>query len=339
MNNPLLNGLLIFSILLALAWVGGDILLPVIFAFLLWVIITAWNKQFAKITFHGKFIPRRLQNALSFIAFIGILFVLANLLAFDLQQFSNVYPELEANLEERAISIEAAIGINLTALVEDNLATVDFQSVAANVANAATSLSTTIFTVLVYLLYIFGEQKYAQAKLKAASGDEYESQHALFSDIIASIEQYISIKTAISALTGLLSYGVMLAVGLEFAFVWAFIIFIMNFIPSIGSIIATIFPVAFAFVSFSTWWPALVLLIVIGAIQLYVGNVLEPKYLGKKLNVSSLLLFFSLFFWGAIWGIPGMFISVPLTVIIMIVLSRIPATRSIGIWMSGDGVV
>ena len=81
------------------------------------------------------------------------------------------------------------------------------------------------------------------------------------------------------------------------------------------------------------------LLVLIGGVQLYVGNVLEPKYLGDKLNVSALLLFFSLFFFNLLWGIAGMFIAVPLTVIIMIILSRIPATKAIGIWMSGDGVV
>jgi predicted PurR-regulated permease PerM len=339
MNNSLLNGLLIFAILLGLAWLGGSILLPVLFAFLLWVIVVAWNKQFSRLSFRSKKLPKRIQSTVSFVTFIGVIFVLGNLLAADLQQFSAFYPELENNLQTRAVSIEQTIGINLTALVDETVATINVQAVASEVASTVTTSSTTVFFVLLYVLYIFGERKYTDIKLKAASKDSYESDKQLIQDIISSIEQYVSIKTAISALTGLLSYFVMLAVGLEFAFVWAFIISVMNFIPSIGSVIATAFPVIFALLSFETLWQATVLLTVIGIIQLYVGNVLEPKYLGKKLNVSSLLLFFTLFFWGAIWGIPGMFISVPLTVIIMIILSRLPATRPIGIWMSGDGIV
>ncbi len=339
MNNQLLQGLLIFSILLTLAYVGKGIILPFMFAFLLWIIITSWRRVFSKIKLFGWTIPKWMQTTFSLIVFMFVLSTLSDLLSYDLGQFSEVYPTIENNLQIQSDKVFKLTGFDTLGFVQKNFENLDIASTAQGFANGLSSVFGVVFTMLIYLLFIFGEQKMFTKKLKAAAGEKYEEQKNILSNIITSVRQYISIKTSTSLLTGGLSYIVMVSLGLEFAFVWAFMIFILNFIPSIGSLIATSFPVLFAFLSFNTWWQPLLLLVLIGTIQVYVGNILEPKYMGKKLNISPLLVIFGLFFWGALWGIPGMFLSVPLTVIIMISLSKIPATRSLGIWMSGDGVV
>ncbi|MEM7037311.1 MAG: AI-2E family transporter, partial [Bacteroidota bacterium] len=127
-------------------------------------------------------------------------------------------------------------------------------------------------------------------------------------------------------------------VGLDFAIFWAFLIFLLNFIPTFGSLAATIFPVVFSILQFDTWTPVIILLVGILATQMIIGNFLEPKLLGNRLNISSLVVLISLSVWGTIWGVIGMILAVPLTVAIMIILSEFESTLPIAIWLSADGM-
>lgn len=339
MHSWFLNGLLIFTLVVVIAYFGGSLLLPVLFAFLFWVVIHSWSQWIERLSIGGMRIPRKLQGLVSVLLLIVVVTALGSLLSGELQEFTKIYPVLEQNLQNRISQLENLTGLTIFDSLSQFVSQIDLVSILRALAEAVTSLSTVLFTVIVYVMYIFGEEKYFQAKLKNAAGEDYSAQQALFTDIIQTIEKYMSVKTATSLLTAVLSFLVMTAIGVQFAFVWAALIFVMNFIPNIGSIIATGFPVVFALVSMPSVWSAVLILVLVGAIQMMVGYFVEPKYMGKQLNLSPLLVFFSLFFWGAIWGIPGMFISVPVTVIIMIVLARIPATRSIGVWMSQDGIV
>ncbi len=128
-------------------------------------------------------------------------------------------------------------------------------------------------------------------------------------------------------------------IGVDFAFFWAFLIFLLNYIPTIGSLIATFFPATVALLQFGAYTEALLVLIIIGTIQVIVGNVIEPKIMGKSLNISSLVVLLALSFWGTIWGVVGMILSVPITVMLIIVLARFPGTRSVAILLSEDGKI
>lgn len=131
----------------------------------------------------------------------------------------------------------------------------------------------------------------------------------------------------------------MLIIGVDFAFFWAFLIFILNYIPTVGSLIATIFPAMIALVQFNSFSPFVLVLVLIGSIQLLVGNVLEPKIMGSSLNISSLVVLLSLAFWGSIWGVVGMILSVPITVMMIIVMSHFPGTKNIAIMLSANGKI
>lgn len=128
-------------------------------------------------------------------------------------------------------------------------------------------------------------------------------------------------------------------VGLDFAEFWALLIFFLNYIPNIGAIVATAFPAALALIQFESWWPFLEVTSGIVAIQFFVGNFLEPRLLGKSLNLSPLVILFALALWGAIWGVLGMFLSVPITVMMMIIFAHFDVTRPIAILLSQDGYI
>jgi predicted PurR-regulated permease PerM len=153
------------------------------------------------------------------------------------------------------------------------------------------------------------------------------------------IRSYVGIKVLTSAATGLLSFLVLNLVGVDFASFWAVLIFLLNFIPTIGSIIATAFPSLLTLVQFDTLGPFIITISVLGAIQFCIGSLIEPKLMGNRLNLSPIVILLSLGLWGSVWGIPGMFLCVPITVIMMIVCSYFPGTRPIAVLLSKDGRV
>ena len=129
----------------------------------------------------------------------------------------------------------------------------------------------------------------------------------------------------------------MAAIGLDFAAFWGMLIFFLNFIPTVGSILATVFPSLLAVIVFES--PAAIIGVIGGitGIQLLVGNFMEPKLMGNSLNLSPLVILLSLSLWGSLWGIPGMFLCVPITVIAMIICSHFAQTRPVAIFLSGNG--
>src|SRR5690606_31093580 len=140
-----------------------------------------------------------------------------------------------------------------------------------------------------------------------------------------------------SLLTGLVSYGILLAFGVDFPILWAFLIFLLNFIPYVGSVGATLLPAAFSVLQFQSFVVPLWILIIIASVQIVVGNIVEPRVMGRTLNLSPLGTLLALAFWGLLWGILGMIISVPVTSILVIIASHIPTMRFLAIWLSETG--
>jgi len=155
--------------------------------------------------------------------------------------------------------------------------------------------------------------------------------------INSSINSYLTIKTAMSLLTGFVSYIILVIIGVDFPILWAFLIFLFNFIPYIGSMIATLLPSLFAIFQFGSIWTAV--LVLIQTVQFAVGSLIEPRFMGKTLNLSPLVVILALSFWGSIWGVLGMLLSVPITSVIIIILGQIPETRSLAVFMSETGEI
>ena len=153
------------------------------------------------------------------------------------------------------------------------------------------------------------------------------------------MKKYLFTKTFISASTGLCAYTLLSIIGLEYASVWAFIIFILNYIPTIGSILACVLPIIFALISGDTWHLAAFTAISLVALEIVFGNILDPKLTGKTLNISTLAILINLVFWGMIWGPAGMFFSVPILVAIYVTTAQFSSTRWIATLLSSDGKI
>ncbi len=153
-------------------------------------------------------------------------------------------------------------------------------------------------------------------------------------NIDSQVQKYLAIKTGIGLVTGILVTVVLMLFEVDFAILFGFLAFLLNYIPNIGSIIATAFPVIIACFQFETLWPAFWILVILIIIQQIMGSFIEPRLMGEGLDLSPLLVLFFLFFWGWLWGIPGMILAVPIAAVIKIICSNIDGLQFVAELMS-----
>jgi AI-2 transport protein TqsA len=157
----------------------------------------------------------------------------------------------------------------------------------------------------------------------------------IYADIEGTIRGYITTKTAISAVSGLLVGLALWTLGLRMSWLFGLLAFLLNFIPNIGSIVATLLPIPIAFAQFQDPWTILVVVGVPGTIHMSIGNLVEPKLMGRGLELHPVTVLLSLAFWGLLWGVMGMVLAVPIVATIRLVLSRFTTTRSLGELLAG----
>jgi len=191
------------------------------------------------------------------------------------------------------------------------------------------------FLVLLFLFFMLLGRNQLNRKVQLAFRPEVSVKIAgILTNINGQIQKYLLAKTIISFITGTLATGVLFYFGVEFALIWGMLTFLLNFIPNLGSIVATALPVAFAFIQLNNWVNVLWIFLLLVGIQTIMGNVVDPRVIGQSLNLSPLVVLFSLIFWGWLWGIVGMFLAVPLSVIIKIIFENIEPLRFISVLMS-----
>jgi len=225
------------------------------------------------------------------------------------------------------------------------------QRFVATIANTTSNLSGDLVLILIYIAFLFLAQSNWTFKLDQVFPDSEKREQAREVGEAArdGIETYLWTQTVISALITLLSYITLLILGVENALFLSALIFVLNYIPTIGSIVAALVPPLFALVQpeVAAWIPgeapqdsyvfALLVFLGVSFWQFAIGNFVQPRIMSDTLNLSALVVLLSLAIWGAIWGIPGMFLSAPLTVLIMILLDQSPSTRWLAILLSANG--
>jgi len=191
------------------------------------------------------------------------------------------------------------------------------------------------FLVLFFLIFIMQEAGSMPKRVEAAYGPRRAAQIlGIGNRINKGIIRYVYVKGLASLTVAFLSMITMLAFRLDLAILWGVLTFFANFIPYVGSAAAVAFPVVIAFLQFGSLGAVLAMVLILVGIQILVGNYLEPKFAGQQLNLSPVVVLLSLAFWGWLWGIVGLILSIPIMVSLKLILENIPATREISILMS-----
>ena len=190
---------------------------------------------------------------------------------------------------------------------------------AATTLRAVAAVLSNFVLVVLIIVFIYLEAAGFPAKLQAAFGRSAGAER--FDKIRHEINRYLGIKTLISLVTGSLIGSAMAIIGVDFPVLWGALAFLLNYIPNLGSIIAAVPPVLLATVQLG-WGHAIAVALVFVAVNISLGNFMEPFLMGRRLGLSTLVIFFSLVFWGWVWGPVGMLLSVPITMIIKIMLEN-----------------
>jgi predicted PurR-regulated permease PerM len=319
--------------------VGKKLLIPLIVAVILWYLINALAQGFGRIPLGKIRLATPVRFGLSIVTILGILFGLSTLVTENIADLINIVPEYERNLQRLIGRVFGLLGLQEPPSIQQLLQSLDLRSGLSRVAVAVTGTVGNIGIVLVYMVFLFLEQKSFDAKMKALVGSDSRRRELaeLFRHVESDIRLYVGIKMLTSSATGIASYVVMALIGLDFAEFWAILIFLFNFIPTVGSIIATAFPTLLALVQFESIGPFLVVGLGIGSLQFFIGNILEPRLMGNRLNLSPLVIVLSLALFASLWGFTGMILSVPVMAIVLIALSHFPQTRPIAIALSRRG--
>ncbi len=318
--------------------VGKAFLVPLAVAVMLWYVINALSRNYVRVIPWVKE-KNWLTTTLSILS-IGLFILFAvDMVQGNIEDVRSKVPEYSENFRELTNKMVERFNLTRVPNVTEMASGIKISPIVSSLVSSVGGIIGNVSLVLFYVLFMLLEQGTFTKKIKAIFPDQdrRRSIMSILSHAQEDIQTYLWIKTLTSSLTGIASYIVLLMVGVDFAGFWAFTIFLLNFIPTIGSIIATLFPAVLALIQFDTLFPFALVLIGVGAIQLLVGNVLEPKLMGNSLNVSPFVVMMSLTLWGSIWGIAGMFLSVPITVMLLIVFAHFERTRYIAILLSGDG--
>ncbi|MDR1337629.1 MAG: AI-2E family transporter [Rickettsiales bacterium] len=338
-----MNGLILFVGIIFVLWLGRPIFIPVVIAAFLWYLINAISAYYRKaMPFRKKdgkvphIVFDWLSGALSLATFAGLTYLFVTQVRPMFSELMARMPEIQSKLTLLTDYITGYFGGSLSPGAVPNIT-----SIAAGIGSSVTGLAATLGMVLVYIFFMFIEQSTFHKKFAALFPNKTQSKKMryIFASIDENMKKYMFMKTFISAVTALVSYFWLHFLGLEFAGVWAFIVFIVSYIPTIGAIVACSLPILYSLVTADSMnMPILVAVGLIG-LQVVFGNILEPKLTGKTLNLSTLAILINLVFWGMLWGVAGMFFSVPLLVATFIITAQFDSTRWIAVLLSANGEI
>lgn len=320
---------------------GRGLLLPFVLALTLWYMVDALADAIERPS-HAHFrLPRPLALVAAFLVMAGLVWVVGRTLSSNVSAVAAAAPAYEGRLQKLLDQGAGLIGIEHAPTIGELFDRISLADTLSSIAAAAASVVSVAGIVLIYAGFLFVEQVHFRRKLAIifGEGEQQARLRSVLEQIDRDIRLYLRIKTTLAVVTSVLAYAVMAWVGVDFAGFWAVMVFFFYYIPTIGSILAIAAPALLTLVQFDHFTPFLIVLLVIGTIQVVMSNVIEPAIMGRSLNLSPLVVIAALIFWGTIWGVVGMFLCVPIMVVVLIVLAHFDATRPVAVLLSADGKI
>lgn len=316
-------------LILAAVALGGalyfmrPVLVPLILALLLSYLVSPLV-DLVQVRLHT---PRSLAVLIALLITGGMVVLLGLLISSSVASLAAKGPIYEAKLAlmgDKAMALLASWSIPVDGIdLGERVSELPVANVLLGALNQVVNSFTNVVMVLIFVVYL------------VAGRTPHQEKSGIYKEIDGRIKQYIAVKVIASATTGVLT-GVILAVlGLDLAVVFGLLAFLLNFIPSVGSAIATVLPLAIAVVQFDAPWMVVLAVALPGSVQFVIGNVLEPRFLGSALELHPITILLALVFWGMLWGFTGMLLAAPITAVLKIILDRVPTTRPIAELLAG----
>lgn len=332
------NSLVFIAVVLggaALYWLRG-ILTPLALAMFLMVMVDSFARVLrSRAPFLPPWAPTPLALTLSMLMLGLTVFIVAD----NATSFVGQLPGYAEKLNGLIARVTNAVGVAVPPTVDQLFVRLNPARYLAAFAQGVQDFASNAVFVLIYLGFLIASRAGFERKAVRLFPQRAERQEAVevFTRIRNGVERYLWIQTVTGAVIALASWAIMAAVGLDNAVFWAFLIFVAGYIPVIGGAVGVLVPPVFALVQFDSFWQAGVLFASLSIINFIVGNVILPRMQGDSLNMDPVVVLLALAFWGALWGLAGMFLSTPLTVMTMVILAQFEGSKWIAILLSGNG--
>jgi AI-2 transport protein TqsA len=284
--------------------------------------------------------PRWLALPIALVIVLSLAAIVLLVIVQNIGAMMENYGLYETRLNALLSEAYSMLGVGGVAPTVGNLiARLDPGQIAGQLGQGLRALASDVMFTLIFLGFMFSAAAMMPRKLDYifGPGAKREGARKVMHRIRVSMERYLWVQTVISLIITLLTYITLAVIGVQNALFWSFVIFFLNYIPTIGSIVSTILALAAAIVQFDAIGPIVATGVGVGAWQFIVGNFLQPRMTGESLNLSAVVVLLALAIWGGVWGIAGAFLAAPLTVMLMIVLAQFESTRWIAILLSADG--
>jgi len=322
-NNICLLILAATAITVALIYTRS-ILIPFVIAFFLYAILSP--------VIRGVNNKLKLPRAVGVALVTTVFIVFITLIGIFIVNSLNGFFEDAAQYKDRIVEFVTWIQVTAEKFgyriqdfsIETQIKKLPFFSMAGNITMAAGTFLGNLLLVIVFVIF------FLVGETASVSKDDN-----LISSMKSNISRYIATKFLTSLVTGTLVFILLASFGVELAFLFGVLTVLFNFIPSIGSIVATVIPVPVMLLQFGFGWQLWVILAISSAIQFTIGNVIEPKLMGERMDLHPITVLLFLMFWGLVWGLPGMFLAVPITAVLRIILNRIETTHALSELMAG----
>lgn len=311
---------------------------PIIVSIIIWFLVRQLRDFINRTQRIGIKLPKWFVNTFSLILVLASFYFVLLIVISNIERFVADFDQYSGNINSTLAQIEEITGYDLhnetTAFQGEQ-----FQNALTKLAASFSAFIGKFFLVILYVAFIMLESGVTEKKFDKIIGSTESSK--IIIEVIRNIDTlfkgYVSVKIFTSFLTGTLSFVVLMILDVQLSGLWAFLIFLLNFIPSVGSLIATAFPTIFATLQTGDFTNGLYVFLGVGFIQILVGNIVEPKIMGDRLNLSPMVVIFALVFWGFVWGVIGMLLSVPILAMQMIIFSQFAETRPVAMFLSRSG--
>ncbi len=331
-------GIIVSIMILAILKASKDVSIPLVLSLFVFLILSPIVRKMDALHI-PRFFSITLVMALLLFLFFGVgwfVVMTINTLIKVVPFYAEKITSLDGLLSQRLSGIiNLPAGTSFLSALPVNWSNLAINSL-TSISGRFLSITKVVLLVYIFVLFLLLERRSFVPKLLAAIPRNRGLKMAvLFERITKQVSKYLLLKSVLSAFTGLFFFIAAIVTGLDFPLLWGVLAFFFNFIPSIGSVIITSLTILMAVIQFAPNWSSVIFVGVLTiSIQTIIGNIIDPRLQGGQLNISPFVILVSLSLWGYIWGIPGMFISVPLTSVLQILCANIKTLRPIAVLMS-----
>ena len=334
-TNNQINFYFLTPLFILALYFGKFLLVPLLFSLFIFIILKSSSKKLSSNKFFK--INYELSFLLISIFFILLIYFIGILLESNLKKVINNSQLYQNNFVIVFDSIKNSKIASLPVSIDNFISNLNFTSIFSKILNSLTGIAGNVSLIFLYLIFIVLEEKLFKSKILKFPSNK--SSMTIINKINNEIFSYFQLKTLTSLLTGILTFMTLSFFNNDLSIFFGLLSFLLNFIPFLGSIFSVILPFVFSLIQFLDLVQATFIIVILIFIQILVGNFIEPKLMGKSLNLSPIVMLITLSLMAKLWGISGMFLSIPLLVVLLIIFSNFKSTHKIAIFLSEKGEI